>query len=322
MPPLSLLARLDYTTVVTFGDSNSDTGNAYRLSNGTWPPVPPFNSNGGFADGPLWNQMLSEQFFNNTTLKDFFYASATTDSRLVQGTMGRNPNLIANYNIRNRTQAPGVRQQIIQYMNSTINQTIDFDRTLFIISIGMNNYIFNRSLTPMETVQSLLDACNLLIIYGARHLVLFNQSPYERYPEFRDRTTTNMTKGLCLKHNEILAEKMDEMYFSLNTRLDIHLFDSYTVISNILNNYMVYGFENLDHCWDTESFSTVIIKCNNTSRRLFTDEYHLTTTMQLFIAKELYGFLAGLNTTSFAVRTLPMNVSSMSLFVAIVCLFI
>jgi hypothetical protein len=30
-----------------------------------------------------------------------------------------------------------------------------------------------------------------------------------------------------------------------------------------MDNYTTYGFENLDNCWDTESNSTVVIKCEN-----------------------------------------------------------
>jgi phospholipase/lecithinase/hemolysin len=148
--------NLDYTTVVTFGDSLSDTGNAYRISNHTWPPVPPFNSNGGYADDLLWNQIFTQQLLNHSTLQDFSYGSATTDSQLVQGTMNSNPNLVENYSIRNNTKPPGVRQQISEYINARMNENIDFDLTLYVIWVGINNYHFNKSSTPLQTVQSIV----------------------------------------------------------------------------------------------------------------------------------------------------------------------
>ena len=116
---------IDYATLVTFGDSACDTGNAYRLSNGSWPPVPPFNSDGGWADDLLWNQILVEQFLRNASLENFACAGATTDNRLIQGLFNRN-----------QTRAPGLRQQIERYIETKINRSIDFDRTLFVIWIG------------------------------------------------------------------------------------------------------------------------------------------------------------------------------------------
>lgn len=303
----AIQARTDYTALVTFGDSKSDTGNAYRLSNGTWPPVPPFNRNGGFADSLLWSQILVEQFFTNATLEDFSCATATTDGRLVQGSMGQNPNLANNYSDRNRTQAPGVRQQIAQYISSKINKSIDFDRTLYSMWVGMNNYMFNTSLTPSDTIQSLLECLNLLIIFGARHVMVFNESPYDRFPEFRNTTMINATKALYLKHNEILAQKMNDIFLSSNTRLNIRLFDSCGAISRILNNYASYGFENLDSCWDTKSQTTVIVRCENITKRVFADEYHLTSAAQTLLAKELYNDLMGWNSTSSASPAMSKN---------------
>ena len=301
-------ARLDYTTVVTFGDDNSDTGNAYRLSNRTWPPVPPFNPDGSFADARLWNQILTDYYLANASLENFAYESATTDSQQVQGTMGRNPNLLANYTVRNSTRAPGVRQQIIQYISSKANLELDLDRILYVVTVGFNNYQFNRSLTPSDTVQSIVDCLNRLIFFGARNLLVMNQFPYDRFPRFRNRTTTNVTKALYAKHNELLAEKMNENYLSSNTRLRIRLFDSHALVSNILNNYMAYGFDNLDPCWNTETGTSVIVQCDNVSRRVFTDEYHLSSSMHALLAREVYAVLGEFNATATALRTMSPNV--------------
>ena len=86
---------------------------------------------------------------------------------------------------------------------------------------------------------------------------------------------------------------MNESYFSSNTRLKIRLFDTYSLISNILTNYLSYGFENLDYCWDIDSSSsTVVVRCTNLSRHVFTDQSHFTSAMQMFIAKEFFTYLS------------------------------
>jgi phospholipase/lecithinase/hemolysin len=300
---------LNYTTVVTFGDSLSDTGNGYRLSNHTWPPVPPFNSNGSYTDGLTWNQIFTQQLLSNAVLQDFAVGCATTDSQLVQGNMGNDPNIIANYAIRNNTKPPGVRQQITEYITATINKSINLDRTLYVIWIGINNYFYNETLTPLQTVQSIIDCLNVLILFGARNLVLFNEPPFDRFPAYRNQTTTNMTKYLYITHNEILAEQLNETYFSLYTRLNIQLFDMYTFTSMIMNNYTAYGFENLDNCWDTESSSTVIVQCTNTTKRMFADEFHLTSAMHMLVAKELYSSLGGTGSTSTGTNLISKNLN-------------
>ncbi|CAF3119666.1 unnamed protein product [Rotaria sp. Silwood2] len=165
---------LAYTTVVTFGDSLSDTGNGYRISQPTWPPLPPFNKNGSYTDNLTWNQILTQKLLNGATLQDFAYGFATIDSELVQGTMGSHANINGNYSIRNSTKPPGVRQQINDYINSTINKTVDFDRTLYVISIGSNDYYYDQALTTFKTVQSIIECINILILFGIRNLLVIN----------------------------------------------------------------------------------------------------------------------------------------------------
>jgi phospholipase/lecithinase/hemolysin len=308
---------LRYTTVVTFGDSTTDSGQAYQLSNHTWPPVPPFNLKGGFSDGPLWNEIFTTKYLLKATLYDFACGSATTDNQLAQGNMSRSPNLVANYSIRSSTKSPGVRQQITQYINSMSSKNIDFDRTLYMIWSGTNNYYFNTSLTTLDTVQSIIDCINLLIIFGGRNLVIINEPPFDRFPPFRGKNNTNSTRQLYIDHNRNLAAIFNQTYLSLQTRLNIRLIDSHSFVSNILANYITYGFENLDSCWDTITQSTVQILCQNITKRVFCDEYHFTSRMQELVADEFYRVMAvGQNSSLIISSNLTF------LFTVIICIFL
>jgi phospholipase/lecithinase/hemolysin len=285
--------------VVTFGDSTTDSGQAYQLSNHTWPPVPPFNSKGGFSDGSLWNEIFTTKYLLNATLYDFSCGSATTDNLLAQGNMSRNPNLVANYSVRSNTKSPGVRQQIAQYINLMNSTTIDFNRTLYLIWSGTNNYYFNPSLTTLDTTQSIIDCMNLLITFGGQNLAIINEPPFDQFPAFRGKSGTNATKQRYIDHNRDLATKFNQTYLSSSTRLNIRLLDSYSFISNVFANYMNYGFENLDSCWDTINNSTVQVLCQNITKRVFCDEYHFTSRMQGMVADEFYRILTvGQNSTS------------------------
>jgi phospholipase/lecithinase/hemolysin len=133
--------------------------------------------------------------------------------------MSYNSNLVANYSIRNNTKPPGVQQQIDQYINSTINTTIDFDLTLYVIWVGINSYYFTQTWTLLQTVQSIINCLNVLILVGAKNSVVINEPSYDRFPQFRNKSTTNTTKDLYIHYNEILTGKINETYFVSNTRV-------------------------------------------------------------------------------------------------------
>ncbi|CAF1639659.1 unnamed protein product, partial [Adineta ricciae] len=118
---------------------------------------------------------------------------------------------------------------------------------------------------------------------------------------------TNSTKLIYIQHNEILANKINETYLSIPTRLNIRLFDCYTFMSKILNDYLAYGFESLDNCWDTESGPTVIVNCKDITKRIFADEFHLTSTLQSLIAKQVYLVLGGSSLSSMSTRLTSMT---------------
>ncbi|CAF4113247.1 unnamed protein product [Rotaria sordida] len=58
--------EIPYDTIVCFGDSNSDTGNVYKLTHSNWPTDPPYDK--GISN-----------------LINYAYGSATTDNNLVRG---------------------------------------------------------------------------------------------------------------------------------------------------------------------------------------------------------------------------------------------
>jgi len=146
-------------------------------------------------------------------------------------------------------------------------------------------------------LMGIIECINQLIFFGIRNLVVINQLPFDRSPAYKTETT-NATKILYLMHNQILSQKINETYLSLNTRLNIRLFDIYTFVSKIMDNYTAYGFENLDNCWDTESNTTVIINCQDITKRMFADEFHPTSALHTLIAKEFYSTLGGTILTS------------------------
>ncbi|MEE9424508.1 MAG: SGNH/GDSL hydrolase family protein [Methylococcales bacterium] len=52
------MSYADYSQVISFGDSLSDTGNLFQATGS--PPPPYFN--GRFSNGPVWNEILTNNF--------------------------------------------------------------------------------------------------------------------------------------------------------------------------------------------------------------------------------------------------------------------
>ncbi|CAG8580024.1 20524_t:CDS:2 [Cetraspora pellucida] len=77
-------SRKRFTKYVAFGDSFSDNGNSYNLTNETWPT--PINYKGHFTNGKVWTEYLAELL--NVKLTNYAFGGATSNSDFVQGLTG------------------------------------------------------------------------------------------------------------------------------------------------------------------------------------------------------------------------------------------
>jgi len=257
---------LPYDTIVSFGDSNSDTGNVYNLTGFRWPPSPYYF--GRFSNGPVWVEKLGI-----SNLINYAYGSATTDNNLVTGTTAFN------------TIVPGVRQQINIYQNATNLSQINFSRTIYIIWVGANDYYFNVALTPSTVVNSLINGINDLIRIGGKSFLIVNQPPFQAYPALFPDNMSDYFNTLTLVHNSNLSNSI-EILQSNFSNLSFYLFDVYSLITNILNNSLSYGINDTNNCWYTLN-GTIIPLCTDPSTYLFIDEYHFTTRVHQFIADQV-----------------------------------
>jgi len=259
-----------YDTIVCFGDSDSDTGNVYNLTDHKWPPPPYYQ--GRFSNGPVWVENLSI-----SNLMNYAYGSATSDNNLIQGVTAFN------------TSVPGVRQQIMMYKNDTNLNSINFSRTIYIIWAGANDYYFNPTLSPSTVVNSLMNGINDLIKIGGQHFLIVNQSPLQAYPALLAGNINDYLTTLTHSHNNILSSSIQTLQSNFSN-LSLQLFDVYSLITNILLNSSAYGINNTENCWNT-STGTIIQLCTNPNTYLFIDEYHFTTYVHRLIADNAQNLL-------------------------------
>ncbi|CAF3966790.1 unnamed protein product [Rotaria sordida] len=253
-----------YDTIVCFGDSSSDTGNVYNLTNSKWPIDPPYYK-GRFSNGPIWIEKLGI-----SNLINYAYGSATTDNNLVQGYTAFN------------MMVPGIRQQITTYKNITDFNKINFNRIIYIIWAGENDYFFNITLSASSVVKSLINGINDLIQIGAKHFLVVNQSPIQAYPAAQALNIPDYLKTLTFDHNNNLSNSI-QLLQSNYSNITFKLFDVYSLISNILMNTSTYGINSTTNCWSTSNY-IVVHECSTPDTYLFIDEFHFTTRIHQLIA--------------------------------------
>ncbi|HEY0778811.1 MAG TPA: SGNH/GDSL hydrolase family protein [Gemmatirosa sp.] len=90
--PVAARAQGPFTSLTFFGDSYSDTGNAYLLTLGLEPPSPPY-ATGRFSNGPIWVDYFAQAlgrpsgatpaFLTRAASGDYAVASARTTGSLI-----------------------------------------------------------------------------------------------------------------------------------------------------------------------------------------------------------------------------------------------
>lgn len=159
-----------YTGIVAFGDSYTDSGNEFRLSNQTWPADPAYYQ-GRFSNGPTWVEDVAANL--SVPLQNFAFAGATTSNALVQGYSGNEGSL----------PVPSIDEQLSRYLNS---QPKSLDSVLFAILGGANDILLDPNITAVQSVGVIAGVVTTLRNQGARHFLFLNYPdlstvPYNSY---------------------------------------------------------------------------------------------------------------------------------------------
>jgi outer membrane lipase/esterase len=268
-----------FISLVVFGDSYSDTGNVYRLTDHTWPIVPPYYK-GRFCNGPNWVDNL------NVLIKaDYAYGGATTDSNFVQGLTKLNA-----------VPVPGVRQQVAQYLNDVDHIKLLIEFPLYTIWAGGNDAIYDPTATTAQIVNSLMNSVKDLLNAGAKNLLIFNQPPAQDLPY----TTETYGSSAFIKayFTQLTNTGNSQLQSSLQalkpsyTTASINIFDLHTLITDIIASNSSNFTNTVNNCWNAVNLTTVIEYCTDPAEYIFLDPIHFSSTVQKMIANALLPFLS------------------------------
>eukprot|EP00127_Corallochytrium_limacisporum_P001845 Clim_evm11s87 gene=Clim_evmTU11s87 len=245
--------------IVVFGDSLSDTGNVYNLTNHEWPYVPPYWE-GRFSNGPTWPEYVADDLSIEADVRA--YGSATTDDNLVQG-----------YTYNGTVAVPGAKQQVEDYLAglSPEEKNAMKDR-IVTLYVGENNFFFDPTTTPHQVAHSAIEvakyACKVL---APRMVILVSQNVLQTDPT--DEWTT-----LFRRYNFFAQQAIDKAMNECMAEDGItrpFLFMDLTGISKkMVNHPKRYGFLNVsDPCVSPDGTTA----CAVPRIHLRWDAYHPTT---------------------------------------------
>ncbi|CAF0721644.1 unnamed protein product [Adineta steineri] len=255
-----------FDKIIVFGDSNTDGGNVYKLTNNTWPITPPYYQ-GRFTNGPNWFDRL-----NASSKSNYAYGGATTDNNFVKG-----------YTKLNLVLVPGIRQQIASYFNDTLNTTINFNRTMYILWAGGNDFIANSSITVSSLTNSFMNSVRDLLKFGAKNILIFNQAPIQVYPYFSRQNLSATYTALTLQINNALQASLNSTRNNY-TNVSIQTFDLNALVTKVVANQSYPFANNVSKCWDNVNLTTVALLCSDPTTYVFIDSIHMTTPVHQLIA--------------------------------------
>ncbi len=264
--PLGANAAM-FSDVYIFGDSLSDTGNFYSLTQNQIPVSPPYY-NGRLSNGPLWIEYLQQDLgITPNPAYNFALAGATTGS-----TNTTSPLL---------PQLPlyGLQQQVNNFSTG-----VD-PNALYIVWAGSNDYVGGGITNPTIPVTNLSNSISELYNKGARNFLIPNLPDLGKLPGVNNSPAASGLTTLSLAHNQLLAGSLGNLSQTLSG-VKIAPVDVYSLFNTAINNPQLHGFTNVTNaCLPTNPLGVPAgLPCTNPDEYLFWDELHPTTKSHELIA--------------------------------------
>jgi phospholipase/lecithinase/hemolysin len=261
-----------YLSAVLFGDSTSDTGNVFQLTDGTWPISPP-NFDGRYCNGPNWADDLGVLLKYN-----YAYGSATTDNNLAKG-----------YAKGGTVLVPGLLQQVQQYLSDPkLPYAVDYN--VHIVWGGANDASANPALAlePQLIVGSLMSSVTALLAGDAKTIIVFNQEPFQNIPVNAAVNEPLQLIELTAYVNTLTNASLQQIQ-KANPKAKIYLFDLHSLITDLLANPPPPVIHTTGYCWNVTGL-TIQKYCDNPKQYFFVDTFHFTTPIQKKLAQAVEKF--------------------------------
>ncbi|KAJ3159963.1 hypothetical protein HDU86_001228 [Geranomyces michiganensis] len=258
---LASAAPVKVANLVTFGDSWTDLGNVFALTNGTWPTAAYYK--GRFTNGPVWSESTGAKVSN------YAYGGATTGSALIQGYTGPNGDV----------PVPGISEQIDAYLAVTGSSDIACNTHTF--WAGGNDAFFafmlGKNITGADAAANMIRDVKKVQAKGGKKVVVFQLPELSTIPYLGSPDTiparpffAEFTKAY--NNGVERAAKADK---------SIKVFPTYEFIANF------HVPDRISSCLNVTSQ----VACADPARHLYWDSFHFTSRVHAAVGHAFKRFL-------------------------------
>lgn len=268
-----------FETVVVFGASLDDTGNACNAAPTSCPPYP--YANARYSNGPLWVEQMAEKLNAKVAPArgggtNYAFAGARTGT--IAGITQAAPNMV---------------QQVDLYLET--GSTSNRDVALYVINAATFGNDINDAVTLSRTnpqaaaaitagaVSNVATMISKLYAAGARHILLLNSTDIGRTPLIaaQGATVAGLASGLSAQFNTALAAQLPAIR-SAAQGLTVYTVDLGTLTAQVLASPATFGFTNVTSpCVSTSPASL----CATPATFFFWDAFHPTEATGKLVAQ-------------------------------------
>lgn len=242
-----------------FGDSLSDVGNVFKLTDQQRPLSPPYYS-GRYSNGRLWVEYLAEQLqLSLKQVTNLAWGGATT-----KGDLGN---------------IPGLLTQVKNFAST--HQDIN-SRALCVIWIGANDYLSGTT-NVTATVENVVEAIFVLIQTGVKNFLIANLPDLGELPATRNTDASSSLSALTKSHNLYLSKSLQRLEQELDSNLKIVEFDVYSLYKEVIDNPDKFGLNNI-----SDSCLKELSVCKHPDKFLFWDDIHPTRVAHQILGKTAF----------------------------------
>lgn len=207
--------------IVFFGDSLTDNGNLYHLTDQTLPKSPPYFM-GRFTNGYTWAEDVGKYFYDRNYIdyKIYAYGGATA----LAGSLVSLDRQIDNY-----------------FAENANDDASDIANTLFAIWIGANDYLFaTNAISPDDVVNKISSTVISLIDKGARYFIVLNLPNLGMTPFAKNYQISGPLQMVSRLHNQKLQNEMLKLE-KLYPEVKLSYFDVNAVFEDLILNLSKYN---------------------------------------------------------------------------------
>lgn len=276
--------------IVLFGDSDSDDGNAYRLTHGHFPVSPPY-ADGRFSNGPVWIERVRDRLgipaerYTNLAVGGAFTGRGNIASAVAPGTP-----------VESALAETGMLDQLDQWLGAGHRPRPD---DLIVLWGGDNDY----GLAWQPDASAVTEAAGHIAIMvrqlaslGARQFLVatLNEDLFAPIDRENDADATIFVNPR--NHNDRLLAQMAELGPSLG--VEIVIFDTRPVFRALATDPGAWGFTEAETPCYGGDFITPGPVCEAPEQAVFWDDQHWTAAVHARFADQA---LAALGTVPIGV---------------------